>query len=73
MDLKKALTIANTFIILQLGGEAGTIAPLRASYDEEDEIWHIRCEFKHSGVRRTVAIEIDDNEEEVISFEIEEK
>lgn len=73
MDLKEALTVANTFILLQLGGQFGTVVPLSASYDEDEENWEIKCEFKRVGTGKleTVTLWIDDEAEEVVSFEIE--
>ena len=74
LDLKGALRVTKTFILVELGGEYGTITPLNASYDEEEENWEITCEFKRrvKDKLEKVALWIDDESEEVISFEISE-
>ena len=74
MDLEKALTLAHTFIVTRLNGDWPTIAPLSAAYeDDENDNWIVKCEFKRKGSTATkiVTLWINDDEEEVISFNIE--
>lgn len=72
MDIDDALNLATRFILVRLHGSFGDIEPLNASFDEETGIWRVTCTFKRSGSTSwsTVHIEIDDENEEVVSFEV---
>ena len=72
MNIEGALDVARKFIVVRLHGSSGDIEPISASYDEETGMWKVKCIFRRTGTTnwRGAILEIDDEEEEVISFDV---
>ena len=73
MNVEKALVIAKKFVIYgEPNGDFGSFEPLKAHYDDEEGIWEVLCTYIKYEVKRTAKIEIDDDSEEIIGFEVQE-
>ena len=71
MNLRRALNVARKFVIYgEPNGRTGSFEPIKANYDDEKDVWVVICQYITGSTRRTAKVEIDDDSEEIIGFEV---
>jgi hypothetical protein len=71
VNLRRALTVASKFVIYgEPNGRSGSFEPLKATYNEEDDVWIVICQYVKDSYRRTAKVVIDDDSEEIVGFEV---
>jgi len=71
MDLRTALRKARYFVIYgEPNGDTGSYEPLKATYNEEEDVWVVTCAYTVNGAERTAKVEIDDDSKEIVGFEV---
>ena len=70
-NIKEVLRAAKTFVVFgEPNGDLGSYEPLKATYDDEKEIWEVKCKYTVSDKERIAMLKIDDSSEEIIGFEV---
>lgn len=73
MNLREALQVAKRFVMYgDPNGDFGSFEPVKAHYDHETGIWEVLCRYTKYDMRRTAKVEIDDESEEIVGFELQE-
>lgn len=71
MNVRKALQVAREFVIWgEPNGDWFSYEPLKATYDDEEGVWVVKCRYTTGDEPRTAIVEIDDESEEIVGFEV---